>query len=632
MIEVHSTTCPGLYRCDWPDSAFAAGADKVVIGVRGPVVDTAMEEWVLKDFDISDIEDYVSDIYSDCVLIQATQASWLAEAGVLSNIWSETTAIAAAGGALTSAQAAMLSDIQVTQASDALLIQSDLSDILSAVTAVSAKIGSDVLLLEAALDSDFLQVETKLDSDMVLVVADHDKTQSDVVDLSTKLASDVLALEGALDSDALLYISDLSDIISHLVVLDAAIDSDALLYTTSISDVKSAITILDAAIDSDALLADADHDKTQSDIALLSTKQDSDMVIVATATSDILSLATLIRSDTAVIEAGGGALTSAQAAQLTTIASDIVLVYSDTAVIEAGGGALTSAQAAQLTTIASDVVLIDQDTSDIKAKIDSDALLYIADHDKTQSDILLLSGKQDSDMVIVATATSDIHSLAVLVRSDTTAIELAGGALTSAQVVTLSDIASQVLINKSAVSDTLSLLTLVRSDTTAIEAGGGALTSAQDAKLTTIASDIVIVASDVLVIDQDTSDLKAKVDSDAVLADADHDKTQSDILLLSGKQDSDMVVVATATSDIKSLVTLVRSDTGLLDGAQAELAAVPAAAASPLAKLNWLFALSRNKITETGTLQTLRNDADGANIATAVISDDGATLTRAEFT
>ena len=534
IFEVDSTF--GLYRCDWPDAAFAVGADKVILGIQGTAIDTAFEQWILKDFDISDIEDYVSDIYSDCVLIQATQASWLAEAGVLSNIWSETTAIAAAGGALTSAQAAMLSDIQVTQASDALLIQSDLSDILSAVTAVSAKIGSDVLLLEAALDSDFLQVETKLDSDMVLVVADHDKTQSDVVDLSTKLASDVLALEGALDSDALLYISDLSDIISHLVVLDAAIDSDALLYTTSISDVKSAITILDAAIDSDALLADADHDKTQSDI-------------------------------------------------------------------------------------------------------------------------LLLSGKQDSDMVIVAKATSDIHSLAVLIRSDTTAIELAGGALTSAQVVTLSDIASQVLINKSAVSDTLSLLTLVRSDTTAIEAGGGALTSAQDAKLTTIASDIVIVASDVIVIDQDTSDIKAtqasdallfnadhdktqsdiallstKQDSDAVLEAADHDKTQSDILLLSGKQDSDMVVVATATSDIKSLATLVRSDTALLDGAQAELAAVPAAAASPLAKLNWLFALSRNKITETGTLQTLRNDADGANIATAVISDDGATLTRAEFT
>ena len=260
-------------------------------------------------------------------------------------------------------------------------------------------------------------------------------------------------------------------------------------------------------------------------------------------------------------------------------------------------------------------------------------------------------------MVIVATATSDIHSLAVLIRSDTTAIELAGGALTSAQVVTLSNIASQVLINKSAVSDTLSLLTLVRSDTTAIEAGGGALTSAQDAKLTTIASDIVIVASDVLVIDQDTSDIKAtqasdallfnadhdktqsdiallstKQDSDAVLEAADHDKTQSDILLLSGKQDSDMVVVATATSDIKSLVTLVRSDTALLDGAQAELAAVPAAAASPLAKLNWLFALSRNKINETGILQTLRNDGDTAAIAAAALSYDGTTLTRGKFT
>lgn len=64
----------------------------------------------------------------------------------------------------------------------------------------------------------------------------------------------------------------------------------------------------------------------------------------------------------------------------------------------------------------------------------------------------------------------------------------------------------------------------------------------------------------------------------------------------------------------------------------AELAAVPAATSTLKDKINWLFALSRNKITETSTTQTLRNDADGANIATAAISDDATTFTRAEWT
>lgn len=48
--------------------------------------------------------------------------------------------------------------------------------------------------------------------------------------------------------------------------------------------------------------------------------------------------------------------------------------------------------------------------------------------------------------------------------------------------------------------------------------------------------------------------------------------------------------------------------------------------------LNWLAALSRNKVTSTATLETLRNDADNADIATAVVSDDGSTFTREEWT
>lgn len=63
-----------------------------------------------------------------------------------------------------------------------------------------------------------------------------------------------------------------------------------------------------------------------------------------------------------------------------------------------------------------------------------------------------------------------------------------------------------------------------------------------------------------------------------------------------------------------------------------ELAAVPGVTASMEAALEWLFLLARNKLTQTATTQTLRNDADSGNIATSTLSDDGVTLTRGEFT
>lgn len=63
----------------------------------------------------------------------------------------------------------------------------------------------------------------------------------------------------------------------------------------------------------------------------------------------------------------------------------------------------------------------------------------------------------------------------------------------------------------------------------------------------------------------------------------------------------------------------------------AESAAVPAATASLVAKIGWLAVLARNKFLQTATTSTLRNDADSASIATATVSDDGTTFTRAEW-
>jgi hypothetical protein len=63
-----------------------------------------------------------------------------------------------------------------------------------------------------------------------------------------------------------------------------------------------------------------------------------------------------------------------------------------------------------------------------------------------------------------------------------------------------------------------------------------------------------------------------------------------------------------------------------------ESASVPAAGSTLIDKIKWLFTLARNKITQTATVQTLRNDADSGTIATAPVSDDATTFTRGEWT
>ncbi len=63
----------------------------------------------------------------------------------------------------------------------------------------------------------------------------------------------------------------------------------------------------------------------------------------------------------------------------------------------------------------------------------------------------------------------------------------------------------------------------------------------------------------------------------------------------------------------------------------AEPSGVPSATASLKDKIGWMQTLARNKITQTSTVQTLRNDGDAGNISQSTVSDDGTTFTRGKF-
>jgi hypothetical protein len=53
-IEIDATSSPGLYRCDWPDAAFATGASSVTLCVTGTGFDPSCEDIQLIDFDPED--------------------------------------------------------------------------------------------------------------------------------------------------------------------------------------------------------------------------------------------------------------------------------------------------------------------------------------------------------------------------------------------------------------------------------------------------------------------------------------------------------------------------------------------------------------------------------------------------
>ena len=113
---------------------------------------------------------------------------------------------------------------------------------------------------------------------------------------------------------------------------------------------------------------------------------------------------------------------------------------------------------------------------------------------------------------------------------------------------------------------------------------------------------------------------QAKTDIDAILTDT-----------------AEIGAAGAGLSDLGGMSTTMKGqvnaevDTALATTTYAEPSGVIAATSSLKDKICWLFTLARNKITQTSTTQTLRNDADDADIATSTVSDDGTTCTRGEF-
>lgn len=119
--------------------------------------------------------------------------------------------------------------------------------------------------------------------------------------------------------------------------------------------------------------------------------------------------------------------------------------------------------------------------------------------------------------------------------------------------------------------------------------------------------------------------------------------------LVSGRMDASIGAAAANTITASALavdaVSEIQSGLSTLTAAQvntevldvltvdtfAEASAVPAATSTLKDKLNWLFALARNKLTQTSTTQTVYADDASTPVATSAVADDGTTASRNEW-
>ena len=86
-----------------------------------------------------------------------------------------------------------------------------------------------------------------------------------------------------------------------------------------------------------------------------------------------------------------------------------------------------------------------------------------------------------------------------------------------------------------------------------------------------------------------------------------------------------VVVISNHTHTVSGIANAI------WDEVMVETTGAPAVTGTFRNAMEWIFGLSRNKITQTVTTTTLRNDADDADLATSTVSDDATTYTRGEW-
>lgn len=116
---------------------------------------------------------------------------------------------------------------------------------------------------------------------------------------------------------------------------------------------------------------------------------------------------------------------------------------------------------------------------------------------------------------------------------------------------------------------------------------------------------------------------------DGIQADTEDIQTRLPAALVSGRIDAS--VGAMAANVITAAATAADFTDEVWAKACTEPSAVVAASPTAIAAMSWLLTLSRNRIEQTATTQTLMKDDETTPIAAATVSDNGTTAVRDEF-
>jgi hypothetical protein len=487
-------------------------------------------------------------------------------------------------------------------------VDNDDSDLMSALTVIQSmasdaasaavQTNSRVLLNQSRISdiASFLVVMSGIQSDVYSLLSDLESnfgsrvpkrvaTDSQLSDVHSDLASKIAGITASVSA------SDISDIASAVWAntIGARVDSRVLLNQSRISDAYSMLSDLLSDFQSrvpkrvatDSQLSDVHSDLKSAIAGITASVSASDISDIASAVwanaigtrVDSRVLLNLSRISDAYsllsdLESNFGSRVPKEVASKSLLSD----VNSDLA--SKIGGITASVSASDISDIASAV----------KATLASDL-----------SDILSAATQTNSRVLVNQSRVSDIYSLVSDLHSDFQS-------RVTGVVPTGSDVASKVWAEKYTAASNVKASTF------------GSVVRLNMSRVSDIYSLLSDLHSDVGVISGVVSDIDSLIEAGVPLD-------------------------ASTMSDLRSAITATELDASdlsdIASAVWAQTRTEPTTVVSPTGTMKtgmeWLVALSRNKITQTATVQSLRDDADSADIASAAVSDDGTTFVRGEF-
>lgn len=515
-------------------------------------------------------------------------------------------------------------------------VDNDDSDILSALTVIQS-MASDAASAAQQANSRVLVVQSMASDahSAAILGASHASDaysaalliQSRLSDFDSRTVSDLSDLLSAVNvgnSRVLLNQSRISDIASFLVVM-SGVQSD--IYS-ALSDFQSDFgSRVPKRVATDSQLSDV-HSDLASKIA---------GITASVSASDISDIASAVWAHTIGARVDSRVLLNLS--RISDVYSAVIAgVPLDASTMSDLRSAIAAGPAATIT--ASDISDIASAVwaNTIGARVDSRVLLNLSRISDVQSHLVAgvpLDASTLSDLRSAITATeldaSDLSDIASAVWG----AKYTGHSAASSFGSLFSDVYSRVVVVQSAASDAASAAQQGNSRVLLV------LSHASDtySLLSDLQSDFQSRVPKRVATDSQISDLHSDLRS---LAAANHSVT-SDIYSLLSDLHSDVAVLSGVVSDVYSLMAagapLGASDlsdirsaitaNGVLR-AGADPTAVVGVTDTLAAKVDWLTALSRNRIDQTATQQKLHNDAL-SQIASAAVSDDGTTFRRDEW-